>query len=70
MWRVYNSETPTHIMVPSLSVKKGDKIILDTELKIKCLYYVTYYRGEQKEPLKFEVTDRTWNKLAANSKQP
>lgn len=68
MWRVYESTQPTNILYPAIKIKKGDKIILDTELKVYCVYYVTYHRGEKQEPIKFEVTEKTWNKLANNSK--
>lgn len=67
MWRTYKSDTPTNIFFPALKIQKGNKIILDTDYTpAKCRYYVILERVKQ-EPLKFEVTHTTWDRLANSS---
>jgi hypothetical protein len=69
MWRIYTSDTATHIFFPAFKIQKGNRFILDTEYTPqKCKYFVIYDRGGGQEPIKFEVTDKSWTKLAELSK--
>jgi hypothetical protein len=67
MWRVYTKDVPVNILRPSLSIKKGSEFSLDCEQNKMVSYFVTVKR-EKDIPIKFEVTQTTWYKLANSSK--